>query len=1262
MILALALLAPTGQARALGRIPADAQAASEQTEAPKPQPRVDRTRIPAAQADAVLGAGWQKSTDRAWTLVGSKDGLHVLAAKKSEAFAWQTIATLSEPGFETDAWVGNGCVTASGTRLVVVYAPRAFTNDEVARDRAAFTAVVDLRSGVVRKFAVTSTLAYFNPGCGTGEAAVLAQYNHQGSASTRLVRIDATKGTTSKATVSAGELTSAVPLKDKVVAAAGRRLVEVGAEGQLTHKLDFAGAVSRLRVASGRLVLSETTDEQTTVRRLAANLLGSEVIGSGHRSVVTTFQAPAGRVWVAGARHRSKSLPGIGFVAQGKRQVSDGGGLTVKEASIGAGGQAVIETVTQAGKAATFEVPTPTGSTDQTSPALAVGQPRTAAGEADNPIDAGATCAVPRNDIQTQVYQPNPRQIEWAVDQAVNDNLKTARPADWKRSGLPSYTPQLMTKFQLPALRGGGIIPPQILLGILAQESNLWQASGHAIETWTGNPLIGNYYGRIGNGWSIDFSKADCGYGLGQITDGMRKGNTVWGGLTEQRAIALDYTVNIAAAAKLLADKWNQLYDAGLLVNGASSSRIESWFGAVWAYNSGFHPKTATPGQPWGLGWTNNPLSGLWDPARTPFGEHPSDAAHPQDWPYPEKILGWAAYPIDNPRLGAGYRAAWWTDTSGGQTGATKRHAVKPPLPTFCSLTVNACDPNAAPGAHCTRADSQCWWYKPVQWKDCKDATMDPCGRGLVRFDTTYSEPQPDRAHTPPDPEQNPPVCDKAGLPVVRIVDDVPTGTRSRRPQCTSASASEGTFKLQFGATEVNGTPVQYTSKIDFHQVGLGYQGHAWFTHTTWSQTSDQSRTVTGTWRLNAPMPGWTRVLVHLPGVATNTRQARYLIDRGDGTAPVSRYVNTSVGTNKWVSLGIVRLGSGVPSVSLSNRTMDAKYFDSTINPYARERQENIAWDAVAFQALPAKPFLAAAVGDSYGSGEGANDYLPETNHSGADVLARSACHRSANAWPRRVHPPATAGAELGAVSDAFSPKAELSFVSCSGAIADNVDLAVDRDKNLPSYLGGGQYNEVAQLEAGYIDKNTDLVFVSLGGNDAHFSDVLKFCAKSAPRCQDATMPGDTQKLDLVERDMITNTVQTKVTGAIERIHREAPNATIIYAGYPRLFDGTGVLCVDGLGLEEMMWMNEMSDLLAEKTMATLDAVRLRIGASITYVDTRPGFVGRGVCTADEAINHLVVTKTAGDKPGDLVSAESFHPKPAGTALYATAIQGKMGW
>ena len=92
-----------------------------------------------------------RSTDRAWTTAGDADGFHLLVADAADGYRWRTAATLSEPGVETDQWIGNACVTGSGRRAVVVYAPRTFTNREALFDRGGFTAVVDLRHGVVRK-------------------------------------------------------------------------------------------------------------------------------------------------------------------------------------------------------------------------------------------------------------------------------------------------------------------------------------------------------------------------------------------------------------------------------------------------------------------------------------------------------------------------------------------------------------------------------------------------------------------------------------------------------------------------------------------------------------------------------------------------------------------------------------------------------------------------------------------------------------------------------------------------------------------------------------------------------------------------------------------------------------------------------------------------------------------------------------------------------------------------------------------------------
>ncbi|MEV4895903.1 hypothetical protein AB0K48_41705, partial [Nonomuraea sp. NPDC055795] len=132
-------------------------------------PRAPSADVPLDQRDA----GWRTSSDLAWATTGNTAGFHVLAAREQDGYAWRTVATLAEPGLETDMWVGNACLTGSGRRLVVAYAPRAFTNRQVMADRGAFAAIVNLSTGAVTKLDIRVSLAYFNPGCGAGEIAVL---------------------------------------------------------------------------------------------------------------------------------------------------------------------------------------------------------------------------------------------------------------------------------------------------------------------------------------------------------------------------------------------------------------------------------------------------------------------------------------------------------------------------------------------------------------------------------------------------------------------------------------------------------------------------------------------------------------------------------------------------------------------------------------------------------------------------------------------------------------------------------------------------------------------------------------------------------------------------------------------------------------------------------------------------------------------------------------------------------------------------------
>ncbi len=85
--------------------------------------------------------------------------------------------------------------------------------------------------------------------------------------------------------------------------------------------------------------------------------------------------------------------------------------------------------------------------------------------------------------------------------------------------------------FPPPGLTGGGGVPAQVLLGIVAQESAGYQASSHIIIGQTGNfepsfQWYGNWvYDSSAQQWTytdnVDWTKSDCGYGIAQVTTGM---------------------------------------------------------------------------------------------------------------------------------------------------------------------------------------------------------------------------------------------------------------------------------------------------------------------------------------------------------------------------------------------------------------------------------------------------------------------------------------------------------------------------------------------------------------------------------------------------------------------------------------------------------------------------------------------------------------------------------------------------------------------
>ncbi|WP_329091639.1 hypothetical protein [Streptosporangium sp. NBC_01469] len=815
-----------------------------------------RSSVEPARRDSLLPDGWRASKDVAVTTAGDATGFHVLAAEAGEGYQWRTVATLSEPGMETDQWVGNACLTGSGRNVVAVYAPRHFTNRSWLFARGAFAAVIDLTTGAVTKLKDQVSLAYFNPGCGSGDSVALTQGTIEERNSTRLLVVDTGAKRLTRTITVPGQVTSAIPVGETVVAATGHRLVEVAPGGGLKTLATTGSLPFDLRpTADGGVAFAEHADgvvkikqyQQESTRELASGRLGELSIRSGVQ----------GRVFLVGKARQRHVLPReVSLLdAPPGAGVSSEGGLLIKTvarrglregrqgdpADTGIAGTGadvsgpetvdVAARVTATGAELGFEV-NPEARPASKSASGRLANPRLArvgltvksdaTAAATGTVDQGYTCAVPRNDPKIQVYQPHWRQVEWAVDQLVfKDRLDVARSANWKGSGVPAWNPQDL--FPAPDLAGGGRIPVSVMFGILAQESNLWQAQRNVLEGETGNPLVGNYYGlnlyddNPANDWEVDFSKADCGYGITQQTDNMRKTGSAWDA-DKQRRVALDYVTNIAAGMQTLASKWNEVWTdtAGQAkVNNGDPSKIENWYLAIWAYNSGWHPKSAAwgnddKGQPnngaWGVGWTNNPANGDYRPGRFAFLDNNSyaDAAHPQDWPYQEKVLGWAAWPIAKTYYNAaqqkwltegGYNYAWWnseTDRARIVPNAVNSNAVD--VNAFCvppsagGDNHNNCQPPNPPGLNvagtCLRQDYKCWWHLPKAWKTCPSQ----CGNeAYLRYDATWynREREEPTDHLAP--------CLTPGLPPktgdttnVFIVDDVPDSAPAIRGAATT--------------------------------------------------------------------------------------------------------------------------------------------------------------------------------------------------------------------------------------------------------------------------------------------------------------------------------------------------------------------------------------------------------------------------------------------------------------------------------------------
>ena len=232
------------------------------------------------------------------------------------------------------------------------------------------------------------------------------------------------------------------------------------------------------------------------------------------------------------------------------------------------------------------------------------------------------------------------------------------------------------------------------------------------------------------------------------------------------------------------------------------------------------------------------------------------------------------------------------------------------------------------------------------------------------------------------------------------------------------------------------------------------------------------------------------------------------------------------------------------------------------------------------------------ALGDSYSSGPGTRTYYD------------SGCQRSTYAYAHLV--------------DVQRPNTELNMTACSGA----------------------RTGDVLNNQLGPLTSSTRWVTITIGGNDAGFSDVIIECAQPgwASNCDGAINTA---------QSYINNTLKGRLNLVYDAIKSRAPNATVIVLGYPRLF--MGVDCNGGtwFSSSEMTRLNQTADLLRTRISEQVATE----GSRFVFKDAIPPFVGHAVCSSSEWINGL-----------SWPVGESYHPNRNGhSAGYAPLVRQVMG-
>jgi len=228
------------------------------------------------------------------------------------------------------------------------------------------------------------------------------------------------------------------------------------------------------------------------------------------------------------------------------------------------------------------------------------------------------------------------------------------------------------------------------------------------------------------------------------------------------------------------------------------------------------------------------------------------------------------------------------------------------------------------------------------------------------------------------------------------------------------------------------------------------------------------------------------------------------------------------------------------------------------------------------------------ALGDSYSSGVGTRVFYEESGE----------CKRSPDAYGPKV-----------AVADSYT----LSFEACSGATT----------------------KEVNEKQLGTLSASTALVTITIGGNDAGFSNVIINCALYYFTCGSAISEAD-------------GFIAKKLPGLLETTYKDirakAANAEVIVLGYPKLFTKEGKTCnLNFLTSGNEKKMNESAEKLDAVIKGRAEAMNFK------FVNPTSAFEAHEVCASEEWLNGQSLPLT-----------ESYHPNVKGQEDFTKLVEAAI--